>query len=174
MRKLRELSKLPEDPAYWEQLEARIVTRTQVAGTVEAAWWVPLAARATALGGLAIAAGIAALLLIPPRGSPKWPAPGLSSPKPAAPGARHLCRFANQTCQRARVAISLQRIESVHQRLIEVRAVLRPIDEGLPVRTIPIREAIPLSKLRQPAEPSAKSSFPPAGPWLFLWDGIFA
>jgi len=110
MRKLRELSKLPEDPAYWEQLEARIVTRTQVAGTVEAAWWVPLAARATALGGLAIAAGIAALLLIPPRGSTRNSNPTLLFRLPDDP-AMHVFLSSSRPPSLASLMASLPRSE---------------------------------------------------------------
>ena len=69
MRELRDLSKLPNEPAYWDQLEARIAgsQRGEVAGLQGSSWWVPLANRALGLGGLAAAAGIAALLLVPPR-----------------------------------------------------------------------------------------------------------
>ena len=77
MSELRELSKLPTDQAYWDRLEARMLdgqtTRRpdgQTAGRQGgngSGWWTPLATRAGALGGLAIAAGIAALLLVPPR-----------------------------------------------------------------------------------------------------------
>ena len=69
MRELRELSKLPSDPAYWAELEARM--RGSGAdgqrGSNSRDWWAPLATRAGALVGLAAAAGIAALLLVPPR-----------------------------------------------------------------------------------------------------------
>ena len=79
MKELRDLSKLPTEPAYWVELEARVLGRdphaTLGAGSGTAGrrdgngigWWSPLAARAGALAGLAAAAGIAALLLVPPR-----------------------------------------------------------------------------------------------------------
>ena len=68
MRELRDLSKLPADPDYWVELEARVQERAVGAvGAVGPGWWAPLASRALGLGGLAIAAGIAALLLVPPR-----------------------------------------------------------------------------------------------------------
>ena len=69
MRELRELSKLPADPAYWVGLEARM--RGSGAGGQRGSkkpdWWEPVAIRAVGLSGLAIAAGVAALLLVPPR-----------------------------------------------------------------------------------------------------------
>jgi len=71
MSEFRDLSRLPSDQAYWDDLEARIVG--QAVGAAKAGevvgpgWWAPLASRALALGGLAAAAGIAALLLVPPR-----------------------------------------------------------------------------------------------------------
>ena len=75
MRELRELSKLPADPEYWERLEAQVgqTVRRPDGQTARrpdgdgASWWALLATRAGALSGLAIAAGIAALLLVPPR-----------------------------------------------------------------------------------------------------------
>jgi hypothetical protein len=72
MRDLRDLSKLPADPGYWEELEARItgLQGGKVAGLQgdsRSGWWTPLANRALGLGGLAAAAGISALLLVPPR-----------------------------------------------------------------------------------------------------------
>jgi hypothetical protein len=69
MRELRELSNLPADQAYWVELEARVrgggAAGRRGSNTPE--WWAPLATRAGALVGLAAAAGIAALLLVPPR-----------------------------------------------------------------------------------------------------------
>jgi hypothetical protein len=69
MRKLRELSKLPTDPDYWGELEARILSGRAAGRQGGNGWWAPVATRAGALVGLAAAAGIAALFLIPPRGS---------------------------------------------------------------------------------------------------------
>ena len=63
-----ELSRLPEDPEYWDGLEARILEslRTPLPALGDdAEWWAPLAARAYALGAAALAAGIAAALLLP-------------------------------------------------------------------------------------------------------------
>ena len=78
MSELRDLSKLPTDQAYWDRLEARItaelgpaVQTLSPSRTLD--WWAPLSARAWALGGLAAAAGLAAILLLPAR-SPS-PAP---------------------------------------------------------------------------------------------------
>jgi len=87
MSELRDLSKLPKDPAYWARLEARISAEL---GPVVAAlpgredrkeWWTPVSARAWALGSLAAAAGLAALLLLPPREADPAPSPtGLLMP----------------------------------------------------------------------------------------------
>lgn len=71
MSEFRELSRLPKDQEYWDRLEARItaelgpLVRDLPAARPE--WWVPLAKRAWALGGLAAAAGITAFLLAPSR-----------------------------------------------------------------------------------------------------------
>jgi hypothetical protein len=71
MSDFRELSKLPDDPCYWSDLETRVLSelgpavRERVWETE--GWWAPLAKRAWVLGGLALAAGVAALLLMPPR-----------------------------------------------------------------------------------------------------------
>lgn len=69
MRELRNLSKLPANPEYWERLEARMLGGRAAGwqGGNGSGWWIPLATRAGALSGLAAAAGIAALLLVPPR-----------------------------------------------------------------------------------------------------------
>jgi hypothetical protein len=71
MTEFRDLSRLPADQSYWDSLEARI--NAELAPLVRAAadrkpvWWRPLAARAWVLGGLAAAAAVAALLLVPSR-----------------------------------------------------------------------------------------------------------
>jgi hypothetical protein len=69
MNEPSDFSKLPADPAYWSDLEARIVS--SVSPSMEDAdatvWWKPLARGAWGLGGLAAAAVLAALLLAPPR-----------------------------------------------------------------------------------------------------------
>ena len=74
MSEFQELSKLPKDPEYWDRLEARITAELGplVRGLPETRpeWWAPLATRALALGGLAAAAALAALLLVPPRTRP--------------------------------------------------------------------------------------------------------
>ena len=76
MSELRDWSKLPEEQVYWDRLEARIVS--ELAPEVHSLperktdWWAPISARAWALGGLAAAAGLAAILLLPPR-SPATP-----------------------------------------------------------------------------------------------------
>jgi hypothetical protein len=70
MRDLRDLSKLPAEPEYWERLEAQMreaVGAVKAVKAVGPGWWAPFARHAAVLGGLAVAAGIAALLLVPPR-----------------------------------------------------------------------------------------------------------
>jgi hypothetical protein len=68
MSDLRDLSELPGDEAYWDGLEKRIVGGLgQRVQAVPAGWWTPLAARAWTLGGLAAAAAIAAIVLMPAR-----------------------------------------------------------------------------------------------------------
>jgi hypothetical protein len=66
------LSKLPEEQSYWDDLETRIMAdlrpRVRAASERRPDWWKPLAARAWGLSGLAVAAGIAALALVPARG----------------------------------------------------------------------------------------------------------
>jgi hypothetical protein len=71
MTEFRDLSKLPADEEYWDRLEARITGElapaVQALTSARPNWWAPVATRAWALGSLAIAAGLAALLLMPPR-----------------------------------------------------------------------------------------------------------
>ena len=71
MTEFRDLSRLPADQHYWDGLEARITGALAPAVHTLALgrgnWWAPVATRVWALGSLAIAAGIAALLLLPPR-----------------------------------------------------------------------------------------------------------
>jgi hypothetical protein len=68
MSDFRDLSELPDDEAYWDGLEQRIVAGLGPRVPARSdAWWTPLAARAWTLGGLAAAAAIAALLLMPAR-----------------------------------------------------------------------------------------------------------
>lgn len=73
MTEYRDLSKLPDDPAYWAALESRITgdlapaLRSAALARTTGGWWAPVARRAGVLAGLAVAAGIAALFLIPPR-----------------------------------------------------------------------------------------------------------
>jgi hypothetical protein len=71
MTEWRDLSHLPEDSGYWNDLEKRIMSELgpQVRAVPATAphWLAPLAARAWGLTGLAAAAAIAALLLVPPR-----------------------------------------------------------------------------------------------------------
>lgn len=79
MMDFRELSRLPRDPGYWKGLEDRIVAelgpRVRDGAEASAGWWAPLAARAWRLGGLAAAAGLAALLVLPPRAAERQTAP---------------------------------------------------------------------------------------------------
>jgi hypothetical protein len=72
MSEFRELSRLPEDPEYWESLQARVMSGLPERSPLGAAprWWAPLADRAWGLGGLAAAAALAALLLVPDRPTP--------------------------------------------------------------------------------------------------------
>ena len=71
MTEFRDLSRLPGDQDYWDRLEARITAELGPAvhslPAARSNWWAPVATRAWGLGGLAVAAGIAALLLVPPR-----------------------------------------------------------------------------------------------------------
>ena len=67
MKKLRDLSRLPEDQGYWDRLEARIAGKMGRRAAGQLDWWSPLATRAMGLTGLAAAAGIAAMLIMPPR-----------------------------------------------------------------------------------------------------------
>jgi hypothetical protein len=70
----RELSKLPDDPAYWARLESRIegavladlASSAAVPETRE--WYAPLVARAWWLTGLAAAAAV--LVMLVPRQTP--------------------------------------------------------------------------------------------------------
>lgn len=79
MMDFRELSRLPKDPGYWKGLEERIVAelgpRVRDAAEARAGWWAPLAARAWSLGALAAAAGLAALLVLPPRAAERQASP---------------------------------------------------------------------------------------------------
>lgn len=67
MNELRDFSKLPDDPAYWSDLEARIVSAMSPEMDAADVWWKPLARGAWGLGGLAAAAALATLLLAPAR-----------------------------------------------------------------------------------------------------------
>ena len=81
MSEFRELSKLPKDPEYWDRLEAKITAElgplVRALPETRPEWWAPLATRAWALGGLAAAAGLAALFLVPPRTAPAAAPAGL-------------------------------------------------------------------------------------------------
>jgi hypothetical protein len=89
MQDLRDLSRLPDELEYWNALEARITS--QLGPDVRALadrrqdWWAPVARRAGILAGLAVAAGIAALLLAP-RGGETGPLPGGILRGPDDPG----------------------------------------------------------------------------------------
>ena len=71
MTEFRDLSRLPVDQSYWDGLEAKITAElgplVRQVGSRKPGWLSPLAARAWVLGGLAVAAAIAALLLVPSR-----------------------------------------------------------------------------------------------------------
>jgi hypothetical protein len=71
MSEYPDLSRLPEDPAYWNDLESRVLAGLHTGEAVEVieqdGWLAPLATRALAIGGLAAAAAIAAILLLPAR-----------------------------------------------------------------------------------------------------------
>jgi hypothetical protein len=71
MTELPEFSGLPDDAAYWDELEARIMAnlgpRVRAGDVRREEWWAPIAAKAWGLGGLAAAAGLAAVLLVPSR-----------------------------------------------------------------------------------------------------------
>ena len=70
MTDFRDLSRLPRDDGYWKALEERIVgelgPRVHEVERARPRWWEPLATRAWSLGALAAAAGLAALLVLPP------------------------------------------------------------------------------------------------------------
>ena len=95
MSEYRDLSRLPDDDAYWAALESRITGELgpriregasdpggapvalggardarDVRVRDDAGWWAPLEQRAWRLAGLAIAAGLAAVLLLPRDPSP--------------------------------------------------------------------------------------------------------
>lgn len=71
MTEFRDFSRLPDDPAYWAELEARVLAAagdgiddaTEPPGPL----WTSLGRRAGTLASLAAAAAIATLLLAPPR-----------------------------------------------------------------------------------------------------------
>jgi hypothetical protein len=71
MTGLRDFSNLPDDAAYWDELEARIMAelgpKVRAGESRSVEWWAPIARRAWSLGGLAAAAGIVALLFAPAR-----------------------------------------------------------------------------------------------------------
>jgi hypothetical protein len=71
MTEYRDLSQLPEDAGYWDALEARVLgaARPRIGRSASASRsvWAPLAERAGALVGMAAAASLAALLLVPAR-----------------------------------------------------------------------------------------------------------
>jgi len=78
MSENRGLSRLPDDPDYWERLEARVLEtatpRLRAAAGSGRNAWTPLAERAGALTGLAVAATIVAMLLVPARPNATSPA----------------------------------------------------------------------------------------------------
>lgn len=70
MTEFRDLSRLPVEQRYWDDLEARITADLSplIRGTNRrAAWWTPLARRAWLLGGVAAAAVAATIWLLPAR-----------------------------------------------------------------------------------------------------------
>ena len=68
-----DLSRLPADPAYWDELEARVMAELgpRVRARPAANALAPLARGAWRLTGLAAAAILAALLLTPSRARPE-------------------------------------------------------------------------------------------------------
>lgn len=70
MSEYGELSSLPEDPRYWDALEQRVLAGLGERAAPPLPWWAPLAARAWTLGGIAAAAAIGCVLLVPPRREP--------------------------------------------------------------------------------------------------------
>ena len=81
MSEFRGLSRLPDDPGYWDSLEQRITDelgpRVRAGLPAVEPWWTPLAVRSWGLVGLAAAAGLAAVLLLPPRVTASAPPSGL-------------------------------------------------------------------------------------------------
>ena len=72
MTEFRDLSRLPAEQRYWDDLEARITADLSPLirdPNRRRAWWTPLARRAWLLGGLAAAAAAAAVWLLPARPS---------------------------------------------------------------------------------------------------------
>jgi hypothetical protein len=78
MSEYRDLSRLPDDQAYWDALESRVLAGLQDERAVQPAGWsAPLAGRALGLGALAAAAALAALLLVPARATQQVMTAGL-------------------------------------------------------------------------------------------------
>lgn len=90
MTDLRKLSSLPDDPGYWEDLEARFMAdlgpRVRAKSERGPAPWTPRPAHAWGLGGLAAAAAVAAVLFVPAR---------TSDAEAAAPNPAGLLRLPN-------------------------------------------------------------------------------
>lgn len=85
MSELHGFSRLPREQAYWDGLQSRVLDAVVEAGPGperRATWMSPLAGRAWALGGLALAAAVATLLLLPGRDAdrPASPAGILRAP----------------------------------------------------------------------------------------------
>lgn len=89
MTEFRDLSRLPDDPAYWEQLESSITGSlaplVRAGAESRQTWWSPITRQAWALGGLALAAALAVLLLAPPRRDDGPSATGWLRPPESAP-----------------------------------------------------------------------------------------
>jgi hypothetical protein len=86
MSDLRDLSKLPEDAAYWDELETRIVSGLGPRVPEATAWWRPLASSAWGLSALAAAAAIGAILLLPARNGERAVHAGLLQLPASDPG----------------------------------------------------------------------------------------
>lgn len=90
MSRPEDLSKLPADPAYWAELEGRVLASVRSGARApdwsEPEWYAPLMRRSGALAALAAAAAIAVSFVprasTPPAHAATVPSPSLGAPAP--------------------------------------------------------------------------------------------